>query len=41
VIKAPRITMKGMERELLEAGYKIKEKCFLAESLYMIIAQKK
>lgn len=38
--KAPRITLEGMERELGDAGFKITEKFFPAESLYVLIAQK-
>lgn len=38
--KAPRITLEGMEREMIEAGFKITEKFFPAESLYMLVAQK-
>jgi ubiquinone/menaquinone biosynthesis C-methylase UbiE len=38
--KAPRITMEGMEREMTEAGFKVTEKFFPAESLYMLVAQK-
>ncbi|UOE94789.1 class I SAM-dependent methyltransferase [Alkalihalobacillus sp. LMS39] len=38
--KAPRITLEGMEREMKEAGFKVKEKLFPAEALYMIIAKK-
>lgn len=38
--KAPRITLEGMEREMNEAGFKVTEKFFPAESLYMLVAQK-
>jgi ubiquinone/menaquinone biosynthesis C-methylase UbiE len=38
--KAPRITLEGMEREMTEAGFKVTEKFFPAESLYMLVAQK-
>lgn len=39
--KAPRITMEGMEREMKKAGFQVKEKFFPAESLYMLVAQKR
>ncbi|WP_100407700.1 class I SAM-dependent methyltransferase [Bacillus solitudinis] len=39
--KAPRITLEGMEREMKEAGLQVTEKFFPAESLYMLVAQKK
>lgn len=38
--KAPRITLEGMDREMKEAGFQVKEKFFPAESLYMLVAQK-
>lgn len=38
--KAPRISMSGMEQELTDAGMRITEKFFPAESLYVLIAQK-
>ncbi|WP_058306308.1 class I SAM-dependent methyltransferase [Gracilibacillus massiliensis] len=38
--KAPRITLEGMERELKDAGLKVTEKFFPAESFYMLVAQK-
>lgn len=37
--KGPRITLEGMELEMEEAGFQIKEKFFPAESLYMLVAQ--
>lgn len=38
--KAPRITLEGMDQEMKEAGFQVKEKFFPAESLYMLVAQK-
>lgn len=38
--KGPRITLEGMEREMIEAGFQITEKYFPSESLYMLVAQK-
>jgi ubiquinone/menaquinone biosynthesis C-methylase UbiE len=38
--KAPRITLEGMEREMKEAGFQVRDKFFPAESLYMLVAQK-
>lgn len=37
---APRITMAGMEQAITDAGLRITEKHFPAESLYVLIAQK-
>ncbi|WP_407271373.1 class I SAM-dependent methyltransferase [Radiobacillus sp. PE A8.2] len=38
--KAPRITVEGMERELIQAGFLVTEKKLPAESLYMLVAEK-
>lgn len=38
--KAPRISSEGMEQEIIDAGLRITEKLFPAESLYVLIAQK-
>lgn len=38
--KAPRITMEGLEHAMKEAGFLVIEQYFLAESLYMLVAQK-
>ncbi|MGD7024895.1 class I SAM-dependent methyltransferase [Rossellomorea vietnamensis] len=40
-VKAPRITLEGMEQEMKEAGFRITEKFFPAESLYMLVVQVK
>ncbi|MDZ5712641.1 class I SAM-dependent methyltransferase [Jeotgalibacillus haloalkalitolerans] len=37
---APRITQEGMKREMIEAGFDIKEVYVPADSLYLVIAQK-
>ncbi|MFB1083051.1 class I SAM-dependent methyltransferase [Jeotgalibacillus sp. JSM ZJ347] len=37
---APRITQEGMKREMIEAGFEIKEVYEPADSLYLVIAQK-
>ncbi|GKV67446.1 MULTISPECIES: class I SAM-dependent methyltransferase [unclassified Sporosarcina] len=38
--RAPRVTMEGMEREMIEAGFKVTEKFFPSESLYALIVRK-
>lgn len=38
--KAPRISSSGMEKELHGAGFRIVDKIFVSESLYILIAQK-
>lgn len=38
--KAPRISSTGMEQEMKDAGFRIVEKVFPSESLYVLIAQK-
>ncbi|MBM7578119.1 class I SAM-dependent methyltransferase [Jeotgalibacillus terrae] len=38
--KGPRITLEGMKREMIEAGFNIKKVSFPAESLYLLVAQK-
>ncbi|WKA56465.1 class I SAM-dependent methyltransferase [Planococcus shixiaomingii] len=38
--KAPRITLAGMERALVDAGMRITQKHFPTDSLYVLIAQK-
>ncbi|QHJ69934.1 class I SAM-dependent methyltransferase [Planococcus halotolerans] len=39
--KAPRISLAGMEQEMKDAGFRIVEKVFPSESLYVLIVQKK
>ncbi len=38
--KAPRISLAGMEQEMKDAGFRIIEKVFPSESLYILIVQK-
>lgn len=38
--KAPRISLAGMEQEMKDAGFRVIEKVFPSESLYVLIAQK-
>lgn len=38
--KAPRISLAGMEQEMKDAGFRIVEKVFPSESLYVLIVQK-
>ncbi|WP_203333520.1 class I SAM-dependent methyltransferase [Planococcus beigongshangi] len=38
--KAPRITLAGMEQEMEDAGFRVVEKLFPSESLYILIARK-
>ncbi|WP_078553738.1 class I SAM-dependent methyltransferase [Bacillus alkalicellulosilyticus] len=38
--KVPRITLEGMELEMNKAGFKVTEKFFPTESLYMLVTQK-
>lgn len=38
--KAPRISMSGMEQEIVDAGLRITEKFFPSKSLYVLVAQK-
>ncbi|MFC3212451.1 class I SAM-dependent methyltransferase [Planomicrobium okeanokoites] len=38
--KAPRISLAGMEQEMEDAGFRVVEKVFPSESLYVLIVQK-